>query len=366
VKVGFFSPLPPARTGVADYSAALLGALRHRGDVKAGRVNSAVNLYHIGNNRFHRKAYRCAIARPGVVTLHDALLHHLFLDTANADEYIEEFVYNYGEWSRNLAWELWRDCDRSGVDPRYFRYAMLRRIAEVSRAVIVHNPRAASIVKEHVPTARVVEIPHLFHPPGFPFETEIVRLRERLGISTRTFLFAVFGYLRESKRLPVVMRAFEKVRAAGIDAALLIAGEFVSFDLECVMRPLFSLPNVYRVGHVPEREFWLHAASVDACVNLRYPSAGETSGIGVRLMGLAKPVIVTAGEECSRIPENACIRVEPGPGETEELAQYMACLAQAPLLAREIGRQAAAHIQENHSLDAVADQYWDVLLSCRD
>ena len=34
VRVGFFSPLPPARTGVADYAAALWSELRHRGDVR--------------------------------------------------------------------------------------------------------------------------------------------------------------------------------------------------------------------------------------------------------------------------------------------------------------------------------------------
>ena len=34
VTVGFYSPLPPARTGVADYAAALLAALRRLGPVE--------------------------------------------------------------------------------------------------------------------------------------------------------------------------------------------------------------------------------------------------------------------------------------------------------------------------------------------
>ena len=59
--------------------------------------------------------------------------------------YIDEFVYNYGEWSRHVGEELWRERAACAVDPRYFRYPMLRRAVETARAVIVHNPGAAAI-----------------------------------------------------------------------------------------------------------------------------------------------------------------------------------------------------------------------------
>ncbi len=363
--VGFYSPLPPTRTGIADYAAALLGALRHRGGVKVGDRDADVCLYHLGNNRLHSEIYRCALARPGVVVLHDAVLHHLLLGMSSVDQYTEEFVFNYGEWYRQLAAELWRDRARSASDDRYFRYAMLRRIAEASRAVVVHNPSAAAIVRQHAPSARVAEIPHLFHPPGPPFEAEAARMRERLGLRPQTFLFGIFGYLRESKRLPVVLRAFEAIRSAGVDAALLISGEFVSTDLARAIEPLLSRPDILRLGHLPEHDFWLYASAVDACINLRHPAAGETSGIAVRLMGIGKPVILSAGEENSRFPESSCIRVAISPGETLELAQHMTWLAQSPVAAREMGRIAASHIHERHSLDGAADLYWEVLSSCR-
>src|SRR5262249_15110400 len=150
--------------------------------------------------------------RPGVVVLHDAVLHHFFLGQMSEPEYVDEFVYNYGEWNRGLAQELWRGRAASGADERYFIYPMLRRVVERSRAVVVHDPAAAKAVKQHVAAARVVEIPHLFEPPALPSGADVMRFRQRLGIPPETFLFGVFGYLRESKRLAAVLRVLEEVR----------------------------------------------------------------------------------------------------------------------------------------------------------
>ncbi|MGH9666515.1 MAG: hypothetical protein ACRD9L_18975, partial [Bryobacteraceae bacterium] len=166
--VGFFAPLPPARTGVADYAAALLGALRKLGRVEVNRRGAEALLYHLGNNRLHGEIYETALRHPGVVVLHDAVLHHFLLGHLEQPRYVEEFAYNYGDWTRDLGQTLWRDRARSAVDPRYFEYPMLRRAAERARAVVVHNPAAAAIAARHAPLVRIVEIPHLFTPPKPP------------------------------------------------------------------------------------------------------------------------------------------------------------------------------------------------------
>ena len=168
--VGFFSPLPPARSGVADHSAELLRALQPLGAVRVNARDADVPLYHLGNNPLHREIYGHALANPGVTVLHDAVLHHFFLGRENEREYIAEFVYNYGHWSEDLARELWRTFSRSAADPEYFRYPMIRRVVERSRAVIVHDPRAAALVHEHVRGTTVHEIPLLFTlPDDLPF-----------------------------------------------------------------------------------------------------------------------------------------------------------------------------------------------------
>src|SRR5258706_12999015 len=215
--VGFYSPLPPAPTGVADYSAVLLNALRKHGPVVVDAERCDVALYHLGNNHLHRAIYQRALSQPGVAVLHDAVLHHFFLGTLSADNYEDEFVFNYGEWMRALATELWGQRARSAADPRYFDYAMVKRVCETSRAIVVHNPGAAAIVKRHAPGARVIEIPHLFLPPAPVDQGDTLRLRDQFGVGTRTLLAGVFGHLRESKRLTVILRAMERASSVGVD-----------------------------------------------------------------------------------------------------------------------------------------------------
>src|SRR5258708_33035538 len=81
-----FTPLPPARTGTADYAAALIPELRKLVEVEgfSGEQNGFdalaydEGLYQIGNNPHHPGAYRHALRHPGLVTLQDANVHDLF------------------------------------------------------------------------------------------------------------------------------------------------------------------------------------------------------------------------------------------------------------------------------------------------
>ena len=361
--VGFYAPLPPARTGVADYAAALLAEMKKHGRVEAAPATCDVALYHLGNNSLHGDIYQRALERPGVVVVHDGVLHHFLLGRLDESAYVDEFVYNYGEWSRGLARELWRGRASSATDRRYFDYPMLRRVVERSRAVVVHNPGAARVVAEHAPKARVVEIPHLFIAPDGPAGgAEAIRWRQRWGVDAADYLFGVFGYLRESKRLVTVLETFAELHRAHPRTALLVAGDFVSTDLARAVEPMLSGAGVVRRPHLDEREFWLAAGAVDACMNLRYPAAGETSGIAIRMMGIGKPVMLTESLECSRLPEDACLRIAAGAAERDSLRAHMMLMAQMPEVGAAIGERAAAHIRAHHGVERVAERYWEVLL----
>ena len=361
--VGFHSPLPPAHTGVADYAASLLRALRDFGTVEPGADEADVHLYHLGNNPLHADAYRRALQTPGVVVLHDAVLQHFFLGQLDRAAYIEEFVYQHGEWYRALAERLWLERAGSAQDHRYFQYPMLRRVAERSRAVIVHNPAAAAMVLEQAPGAAVVQIPHLFEAAPEPDPSDVLRFRQKLGIPTGTTLFGIFGYLRESKRVIPALETFARLRATGTPAALLLGGEFASPDLRAAVQPWLARPGVFHSGHLPEREFHLASAAVDVCLNLRDPGAGETSGIAIRMMGIGKPVVLTDGPETSDFPDGACLRVRRGVAETAELFEYMSLAVAAPHVLQQVGGLAQHYVRERHSLERAARDYWSTL--CR-
>ena len=85
MRVAYHSPLPPQRSGVADYSALLLPALRRRLPVAAVRRGrrrpprgTDLCLYHVGNDpAAHGWIVDALRRRPGVVVLHELVLHHL-------------------------------------------------------------------------------------------------------------------------------------------------------------------------------------------------------------------------------------------------------------------------------------------------
>ena len=347
------APPPGSRSGVADYAQRLGNALQPHWD-------PSTDLYHIGNNGLHLEIYTRAIERPGIVVLHDAVLNHLLLGTLDRERYVAEFVHNYGEWRRDLAEELWERRASSGVDPRYFEFGMLRRVVEAARQVVVHNPGAARLAREHG-AGQVATIPHFFEFDGLPDACDAARFRQRLGIAPSTVLFACFGYLRETKRLGPTLGAFRRLNAIYPDSALLMAGEPVSPALERYLSSEAQHPAIFRLGHMPEWDLLVAAEAVDCCVNLRYPAAGETSGIAIRLMGIGKPVILSEGEETSDFPLGTCLKVQAGVSEEPELFELMALLAATPSLGRAIGATARKHIATRHNLEVVVEKYLRLL-----
>jgi glycosyltransferase involved in cell wall biosynthesis len=360
VKLGYFSPMPPAATGVADYSAALLPHLQALGEVRVNQCGD-VNLYHLGNNALHGEIYQRALIEPGIVVMHDSVLQHFFLGSLHEAAYIEEFVYNYGEWSRGLAQELWKERARSGADSRYFAHPMLKRVLTASKAVIVHNPAAAAIAHEHAPEARIFEIPHLFVGSQLPGFVDTMRFRQSLGVGSRTLLIGAFGHQRETKRLHIVLVAYEQALARGADVRLLVSGEFVAETYARSIAPRLQHAKILRTPYLAEPDFLRHLAATDLCVNLRYPSAAESSGVAIRMMGLGKAVAFTRDAAISRFPEAACLRIDAGPAEQQMLADYIVWMASNRDALEAVGQHAARHIAQEHAPAKIAAAYWNVI-----
>lgn len=300
-------------------------------------------LYALGNNRLHWFVYQAALARPGVLDLHDALLQHLFLGHS-WEAWEQEFAFVYGARGREIAANL--RGGNMGAHEGFFRYPLAKRVAEASRAVIVHNPGAVERVRREAPNAVCQVIPHLFQ--AGPVATD----RNRLGLPPKAFLVGFFGYVREPRRLPVILRAFQSLRRQVPHAELLIVGDGQAEG-----------PGIRCVGHVSDDEFDQCGAACDVVVNLRWPSAGETSGVSIRMMGLGRPVIMTDLAENSAFPDDACLRVPAGEMEEPLLLEYLLELARNPALGQAIGRNAREHISQEHALDRCVEMYESVLRS---
>ena len=134
-------------------------------------------------------------------------------------------------------------------------------------------------------------------------------------------------------------------------------GTIMTFDSEA------DRPGIVRRGHLTEQELSAAGAAIDCCINPRWPAAGETSGIAIRMMGLGKPVIFTESTEIEDFPDGARLAVRPGVHEIDDLLAQMALVTDFPALAREVGAAARRHIETQHQLAEVAARYLEILLS---
>ena len=72
-------------------------------------------------------------------------------------------------------------------------------------------------------------------------------------------------------------------------------------------------------GYIDEIDFFRYLKAADVVVNLRYPTAGETSGTLIRTLGAGKPVIVSDFGQFADFPEDICLKVAPGENEERDL-----------------------------------------------
>ncbi len=157
MRLAWFSPLPPERSGIAAYSADLVPRLApaHAIDCytaenvrdflwKARRDPYDLVVYQLGNAPCHDYMWGYLAAFPGLVVLHDARLHHAraraLLQQERFDDYRREFWYDHPEARRDVV-----EYAVAGLGgPIYYCWPMLRVVMRTARLVAVHNPRVAA------------------------------------------------------------------------------------------------------------------------------------------------------------------------------------------------------------------------------
>lgn len=362
MRVAFFSPLPPARSGIADYSEALVDALRPLVDLEvfssAGRqfdpAQFDIALYQVGNNSWHDFVYEAALQHPGVIVMHESNLHHLICDVTikrgDWDAYVAECEYNGGATARAFAERV----RRLEIGPDYEGVPMTRRILESARGLIVHSRFLEAEMRVAGFDGPVGVIPHGAWIP----EGDRNCFRHKLGLDEHTPLIGIFGFLKPYKRIAESLRAFRRLVRVVPNARMILVGEeHPDFPLGSMIRSMELSANVRLLGFIPIGEFVGYLSACDIVLNLRYPTVGESSGTLLRSLGLGKAVLVSEIGSFQEFPEDVCLKVPPGADEEDLIFAYLNLLVSRPDLARALGTRAREYVARECSWKAVAQQY---------
>src|SRR5215203_4848799 len=209
-KVAWLSPLPPQRSGIANYSYWLVKALRPFVDIDlyydgqepvTGLQNEFYiypltafhqrrqkydeTIYHLGNNSlFHKEIYKLAWNFPGTIVLHDynlsAFMHEAFYLKSDWQLYEQALDKSNGESDiKNLRQFIPRLRRNIGAFP------MSHAIVHRSNKVIVHH----RWIRDQFPDANHVHvIPHFARINQRPSQEQIDAFRKRFQIKDTEFV----------------------------------------------------------------------------------------------------------------------------------------------------------------------------------
>jgi glycosyltransferase involved in cell wall biosynthesis len=360
VRIAYFSPMPPESSGIADYSALLLPTLRRHVDVtvvKRGtkRPPRGVDLavYHIGNNPDAHGWILDALRRsPGLVVLHDFVLHHLVagvtIGRGDGHGYLDSMEREHGVVGRLLAHGVLDKRLPPLWEARPEEFPLAGEVLSLAAGVLVHSGYVAGRARAAGYAGPLFRVPH----PAWPAPDVATDAAEGAP------LIGAFGNVNASKRVPQLLEAFARLRVEHPGARLLLAGATSpGFDLERRLQRLgLDGEGVLREGYVDERRLWELMAACDVHVSLRSPTMGETSGTAIRALTLGKPLVVSDVGWFAELPASVALKVAVGASEVDELAGALRLLAERPDACSAMGAAARALAEGEHDLGRVAER----------
>jgi glycosyltransferase involved in cell wall biosynthesis len=345
---------------VADYSAHLLPALERRIDVKVARRGarraprgSGFALYHVGNNaEAHGWIVEALRRRPGLVVLHDVVLHHLVAEMTigrgNVNGYLDAMQAEGGIVGRLLAHGVADGLLPSLWAERPEEFPLTMAVVGSATGIIVHSQYAVDRLRELGYEGRVWRIPM----PAWPVSAPEHAPRGQAPV------IGCFGHMNTAKRIPQLLEAFARTRRSMPEARLVLAGSASdALDVDGTIARLGLEDVVTRHGYVDETTLWRLIGEADVLVNLRSPTMGETSGMVVRALSLGKPLVVSDVGWFAELPDEVAAKVSVDEREVETLATVLARLAGDPELRATMSAAAAAYARAEHDLERVADLY---------
>jgi glycosyltransferase involved in cell wall biosynthesis len=141
---------------------------------------------------------------------------------------------------------------------------------------------------------------------GVERSNRIQKTRRELGISEQAFVLSHFGFVTEVKQLDLLIK-ISLLLQERLDVHLLIAGGgsqelLPEADLSAVRHKTV-------VGHVPDQMLNDSILASDLVSILRYPSNGETSGIGARCLSMGRPMLCFDYYAYSDLPRDVAVHI---------------------------------------------------------
>lgn len=338
-KLAYVSPLPPERTGIADYSAELLPALAEHFSIDVIVQQPEVSdpwiraqcpvrnaqyleqhasdyqavLYHVGNSGYHAWMMPLLERVPGILVLHDFYLSGLIWALDNDPDYV-------GIKWQALHWSHGYSAVRHMVQAEHegavaMHYPFNRSVLDCAQGIIVHADISLQLAQQWYGSQAAqdwIKIPHLrcLAEPSL----NKAEIREYLGLPAEAFVVCSFGLLGVTKLNHRLLNAWlDSALAEDPQGWLVFVGALGEDEYAQQLRQQIAgslHPDRIRItGWTDTQQFKNYLKAADVAVQLRTLSRGEASGTVLDCMSHGLATIVNAHGSMVDLPEEAVHRL---------------------------------------------------------
>jgi glycosyltransferase involved in cell wall biosynthesis/SAM-dependent methyltransferase len=386
LKLAYFSPLNPQRSGISDYSEELLMHLRNyveadlfvdgftpsnplvttnfrvfdyqrQPSVLERLAEYDAVIYHLGNDhRYHSGIFKVMQRHAGIVVFHDFALQDFFLGLAREQGqmsiYLNELEACNGKRERAKADEHLR---RGALPPHNaapLDFPLNCRMARSAEGLIVHSEWSRERLRAVAAGVPIARIKH--HITAQAAITPAISVdRSEKG----QVMIASFGLITPDKAIERALRALSALRDDCHFHYTLVgsAGNFP--ELPELVRSYGLENHVSVTDYVSLEEFQRRILDTDIAINLRERPVGATSGSLCRIMAAGIPAIVSNVGAFSELPDDAVVKVDHDRYGDALLQAYLRKLIEDPSLRTHIGRNAREHVLAEHNIETSAAKY---------
>lgn len=387
LRMAYVSPLPPERTGIADYSAELLEELGRYYEIEVVVNQASVNndwmlsnytvrnwewfdrnawrfdriLYQFGNSPFH--IYQIPLMRehPGTVVLHDLFLGALSHWRASATERDSDYLLRL--YLAHGFGALQFDASR-GREASIARYPSSLEILRLATGTLVHSRYSIDCVNRFYGShcasqMRQVPFPKKRRP------ADRASARTRLGLNESDFVVCSFGIMAPTKLNERLLAAWLKSELAEDSRCHLVfvgenhGGEYGRM-LRAKMASYEAGKRIRITGFAEHEEYrdWLAAA--DLAVQLRAESRGETSAAVFDCMAQGLPLIINAHATFAELDDKSVWKLTDQFSDGQ-LIEALERMHRSPELRSEFALTARRNVDGIHHPSKVALAYYNAI-----
>ena len=382
-KLAYFSPLPPQKSGISEYSKELLPYLSDYYDITLiVEQKECENLYkdikfeiqspnwykenknifdrvlfHFGNSTLHLYMMEAIKEKNAVVVLHD-----FFLSGVYAHEELNSNKNNF--WSN----ELYNSHGYKALQKRFSEQTDENTLLEFpcnfdilknATGVIVHSSYSKKLFED------------FYEKSNRQIWTHIPLLREEVSKNIEIFkpkddfIISSFGFLDNSKQNHILLEAFISSKLSKIkECKLIFVGESSNpqylKELKVKIKKHSLEDRVTITGWTDNQTFSNYLATTNIAVQLRTKSRGETSAAVLDCMNYAIPTIVNANGSFAELDKNSVFMLEDN-FTVKELEIALETLYYDENQRENLSKNAKKEIQTKHNPKICAKQYFEAI-----